>query len=260
MARGRKRKTNKGTFSSGQMATAINLVITDKLSLRQAAERTGLKYQTLHRYVKKTKTADDRDDIRLTPNYACRKIFTDDQEKAIAQYAVQCAKMCYGKSKKDLRVLAYEVAIANELLIPPSWRTNKRAGLEWLHGFMSRHKDLSIRQPEGCSLSRATSFNKHNVNEFFKNLESIYNRSPSFSNGTRIFNLDETATTTVQKPRKIIAKKGIKQVSSATNGERGILVTTCIVSVSGSFIPPAMVFPRKKFKPHMLHIFRYGAW
>lgn len=38
-----------------------------------------------------------------------------------------------------------------------------------------------------------------------------------------------------------------------TSGEKGTLVTTCaIVSASGQYIPPAMVFPRVHFKPHML--------
>jgi hypothetical protein len=60
-------------------------------------------------------------------------------------------------------------------------------------------------------------------------LEEILNRTREFVDGTRIFNLDETATTTV-----IIAKKGIKQVSSTTSGERGILVTTCcVISANG---------------------------
>ena len=128
----------------------------------------------------------------------------------------------------------------------PSWRINKRAGLEWLHGFMLRHKNLSIRQLKGCSLSRATSFNSHNVKLFFNKLESIYKRSPAFADGTRVYNFDETFTTTVQKPPKIIAEKGIKQVNMATSGERGILVTTCcIVNASGIFIPL-----EKKCKPH----------
>ncbi|XP_031337375.1 uncharacterized protein LOC116166537 [Photinus pyralis] len=255
MARGRQRKTTKGDFTKEQMGAAVRLVIEEKISLRKAVERTGIKFQTLQRYVKKQNTAGEGSNIRLTPNYACRQIFTPEQEDTLEEYVVICAKMCYGKSRKDLRSLAYEVAIiANQINIPENWRIKKKAGLEWLHCFMARHPNLSVRQPEGCSLSRATSFNQHNVNQFFNNLEEIFSRTPEFADGTRIYNLDETATTTVQKPKKIVAKKGIKQVSSATSGERGILVTTCcVVSASGNFTPPAMVFPRKNFKEHMLH-------
>ncbi|XP_072400177.1 uncharacterized protein [Diabrotica undecimpunctata] len=69
----------------------------------------------------------------------------------------------------------------------------------------------------------------------------------------RNYNLDETATTTVHKPKKVLASKGSKQVSKYTSGERGVLVTTCcIVSASGNSLPPAMIFPRKNFRKHMI--------
>ena len=41
----------------------------------------------------------------------------------------------------------------------------------------------------------------------------------------RIYNCDETALTTVQRPHKIIATKGSKQVGAVTSQERGQLVT-----------------------------------
>jgi hypothetical protein len=159
------------------------------------------------------------------------------------------------QTAKDTRVLAYEMAKINSKNIPASWEKNKMAGIDWLQGFLKRHtKELSIRQPEGCSLSRASSFNEHNVNIFFDNMKKAYGRSEAFSDGTRIYNLDETGTTTVQKPKKVLSSKGTKQVSQCTSGERGVLITTCcIISAIGSALPPIMVFPRKKFKNHMLN-------
>ncbi|KAI4471981.1 hypothetical protein MML48_1g03082 [Holotrichia oblita] len=79
-------------------------------------------------------------------------------------------------------------------------------------------------------------------------------------NPSRIYNLDETSTTTVQNPKEIIAEKGIKQVSSSTSGEREILVTTgAIICAVGTFFPPAIIFPRKFFKQHMLHGSPHGT-
>ncbi|EFX65239.1 hypothetical protein DAPPUDRAFT_117451 [Daphnia pulex] len=48
---------------------------------------------------------------------------------------------------------------------------NKEAGRDWLSGFMRRRQDLSIRKPQATSLSRATSFNKHNDDSFFDNVD-----------------------------------------------------------------------------------------
>lgn len=58
---------------------------------------------------------------------------------------------------------------------------------------------------------------------------------------------------TVQKPSKVVAQVGIRQVSKVTSAEKGTLVTTCcIISASGNTLPPAMVFPRVHAKPHMI--------
>jgi hypothetical protein len=37
---------------------------------------------------------------------------------------------------------------------------------------------------------------------------------PEFANGTRVFNLDETCTSAVQKPPNEIAERGLKQGSN----------------------------------------------
>lgn len=88
---------------------------------------------------------------------------------------------------------------------------------------------------------------------FFDNLKSVYTRTDHFANSSRIYNLDETSTMTVQKSKKVLAIKGIKQVSKVKSGERGTLVTTCsIINARGNYLPPAMVFSRRHFKDHMI--------
>ncbi|CAG4975963.1 unnamed protein product [Colias eurytheme] len=47
------------------------------------------------------------------------------------------------------------------------------AGKDWLQGFLSRNDRLSIRKPETTSLSRATSFNRTNVAEYFDKLAQV---------------------------------------------------------------------------------------
>lgn len=61
--------------------------------------------------------------------------------------------------------------------------------------------------------------------------------------------MDEYALTTVQKPPKILAKKGNKQVGALTSAERGLHVTVvACMNAIGQFIPPALFFTRKKHK------------
>ena len=62
--------------------------------------------------------------------------------------------------------------------------------------------------------------------------------------------MDESAITTVQTTPRIFALKGKKQVGSITSGERGVnsSVVVCMSS-AGIYIPPAIIFPRKKYNP-----------
>ena len=214
----------------------------------------GVARNTLHTYVKKCKNYSDSNNVMMKPNYASRKIFTDQEEEIIEDYAIRCSQMNFGLRKFDFRQLVYEVAVKNDKNVPDNWHRDKSAGSDWYQGFMKRNPSLSLRKPESCSLTRATSFNKHNVQVFFSKLKAVFERNPTFANGLRLYNLDETATTTAQKAPNVIALKGTKQVSQVASAERGTLVTTCcIMNASENALPPAMVFPRARFKQHMIN-------
>lgn len=75
-----------------------------------------------------------------------------------------------------LRKLAYQFAIKTNNAMPSSCKTKLLAGEDWLSSFLKRNPSLSIRTPQATSLSRATSFNKHNVSMFFANLTAVYQR------------------------------------------------------------------------------------
>jgi hypothetical protein len=57
---------------------------------------------------------------------------------------------------------------------------------------------------------------------FFVHLGKVYDK---YNFQCQDINVDETAVTTVQKPTRIIARKGAKQVRAMTSAERGSLVT-----------------------------------
>ncbi|KAH9632506.1 hypothetical protein HF086_017054 [Spodoptera exigua] len=158
--------------------------------------------------------------------------------------------MNYGLTYKQTRSLAYEYATALKKC-PIKWTEKKEAGIEWLKGFMKRHKDLSLRKPENTSLSRSTSFKKHNVTQFYDNYEKVLKRK-KFAPEC-IYNLDETNIMTVVQGPNVIARKGTKQIGQCVSAERGQLITMCgIVNAIGNALQPVFIFPRARFHDSML--------
>lgn len=240
-----------GNHTAEDMKEALKN-IKNGMSVRKSSQITGIPFTTLRRYYLKTRNL-NLDETRLTPNYTINKVFTAEQENMLKDYFKYCALLFYGLSTKECRRIAYQMAQINNLKMPNSWKEKEMAGKDWLLCFRKRHPELTLRKPEPCSLARATAFNRTNVERFYSNLENLMKRNSAFADGTRIFNLDETSTTTVQKPQKVIAPKGRKNIGKVTSGERGTLVTTCcIISASGIALPPVMVFPRKNFKDFMI--------
>lgn len=56
--------------------------------------------------------------------------------------------MCYGKSTKDFRQLDFEISLINNKAVPESWKIFNKAGVDWMQGFLKRHPQVRIRQPE----------------------------------------------------------------------------------------------------------------
>lgn len=106
-----------------------------------------MKFQTLQRYVTKQR-ANPNQDIALTPKYKSRLIINEEEESSWVDYIILCSKMCYGKSTKDFRELAFEISQINNKVVPESWQIYNKAGVDWMQGFLKRHPLVRIRQPE----------------------------------------------------------------------------------------------------------------
>ena len=238
---------------AASLERAVEAVTSDNgISLREACKVFKVSLATLSRHLKKFKESGGQV-FQYFIKLDVKKVFTEAEEISLVDYIKNIARMQYGLSKKCVRELAYKFAKANNKNVPPNWNKNKIAGEEWMRWFMKRHNNIiSVRKPEATSLSRSTSFNENNVNKFFNNLEDVHHRFGPIP-PERIWNTDETGLTTVQKPIKILAPKGEKQVGSVTSAERGQLVTLiAAVNAIGNHIPPMLIFPRVNFKDFML--------
>lgn len=238
MPRNYKRKTEKAKWSEEQFRCAI-AAIEGGRKIREVGRAFGIHEATLRTRMK----AGNIGPSKLGRN----PVFTEEQETELAAYVSTMAKVFFGVTCIQLRRLAYDFAEANN--IKNNFDKSARlAGKDWLRLFLKRRGNLSLRKPEGTSLNRINAFNKDEVALYFRNLEEVFSKHKFQED--RIYNVDETGINTVQKPERILATKGCKQVGGVTSWERGKNVTViCCCSAAGSYIPPMFIYPRQRMSP-----------
>ena len=97
--------------------------------------------------------------------YGKPTVLSIELEKHLEEHILKMEQMLFGITADDVRILAYQLAESNKLKHNFS-KSTKRAGRDWLAGFLKRHRTISIRQPEATSAARATGFNKPRVEAF----------------------------------------------------------------------------------------------
>ncbi|XP_045036636.1 uncharacterized protein LOC116933790 [Daphnia magna] len=241
------KKTNRGEIPKDIWMLAIKAIVENGMNISQAAREYNVPPKSLSRNVKKY--CSHQDSLSEVPEHNTfsigyakpKQIFTDEEEGALEEYLKKAGDIYFGLTPNGVKKLAFEFGTRRGIAIPAGWMKNQQAGSDWFTSYLSRHPSLSLRKPEATSMARMSSFNPHNVGVFFDNLIKVLSQ---FDIGPgSIWNMDETGITTVQRPDKIVARKGRKQIGAVTSQERGELVTLAMaVSALGNHIPPFLYF------------------
>lgn len=247
MPRNYKRKTDRQSWSTEAMQKAIEAVHKNEMGWLLASKTFGVPQATLRRHVLGNNKILGANSKGLG---SWKVTFPPDVEKQLVQHLKFLEGRLFGLTRSSVQELAYQLAEKNGF----SHRFNRqkqKAGQDWMDGFLRRNKDISLRKPEATSAARAQAFNRPQVQKFFqlygKLLESVEFKPH------RIYNADESGLSTVQKPQKILATTGRKQVGVLTSAERGTNTTVvCCANAIGTFVPPMMIFPRKNMKQELI--------
>lgn len=235
-----------GKWSAVSLRHAVQEVKSGKMSLRDAEKEFGIPKSTLSRHIsEKNKIA--KMGVKY---YGHAPTFDLEMEEEIVGHCLRLESMYFGLRIEDLRRLAFDLAKANN--VKHSFNVEKgMAGKKWFYGFMKRHPSLSVREPESTSLARAQGFNKERVEAYFEFLAKIYDEESLTPD--RLYNMDESSLSTVQDGQcLIIAERGKKRIGAVTSNERGESVTGVVcVSASGNFVPPMLIYKRKRMKAEM---------
>ncbi|XP_049879436.1 uncharacterized protein LOC126376220 [Pectinophora gossypiella] len=259
MVRNYKRKTNRGVWSEEEMKLAIQEVLDGKKGYKLASKIFNVPQTTLERKVNEARKNENsvlNVKVSLGP---IRTVFSEEEEILLVQYLKEMEGRLFGLTTCELQKLAYELAVRNN----KQHKFNdikKKAGKDWLRGFLNRHPDLSLRKPENTSAARAAGFNKVSVGQFFELLGRSLDEKCFTPD--RIYNCDETGVSIVPKSRsKVIAATGKKQVGALTSAERGTTITVEICfNAAGTYVPPMFIYPRKRMKPELLNGAPPNSW
>jgi hypothetical protein len=70
----------------------------------------------------------------------------------------------------------------------------------------------------------------------------------------RVYNIDETGVFTVVQSPNIVAQLGTKLVEKVVSGERGAVLTLCMIIYSFGYytVPPVSIFPKARLHDSLM--------
>lgn len=233
------RITQRGSWSLENLKKAMEEA--SQTSIKAAAQKYNIPYATLYRHVKSQSSE------KVLGRF--QTVFTPKEEAELANYVKIVDTMFYGITRKEFLALAGQFAKAKN---KTGVFKDNVAGKDWFRNFRKRNPDIVLRMPEPTSIARLQGFNKPQVERFYDLLDEQINKYKLDS--TRIYNMDETGIkTTTSKPPKILSSYGKRQVGIVSSLERGTLTTVVgCCNAAGSFVPPFLIFKRKKACPRLL--------
>jgi len=154
--------------------------------------------QTLERYVKDwQKSSSETVETKL----GRKQVLPCEAENDLAEHYLLMERKLFGLTMADVMRFAFHLAVRNGIK-NQFCKRNEKAGRMWLKIFLRRHSQISVRTPEGLSLSRARGFTPESVAQFF-----FKSTNPQWTP----FNIILQDFTTVTKPPSLLYSTNIRK-------------------------------------------------
>ena len=111
----------------------------------------------------------------------------------------------------------------------------------------------NIPNPPASLSSKGLSYVTGDKDQYFDLLESTLEENNLFDVPSSICNCDETGIPLGHKPQKGICKKGLKQFSKVTQGDKTQITVLAAVSAAGYALPPFVIFTGKYLRNDLTH-------
>jgi hypothetical protein len=149
-------------WDTERMKAAIEATRNKEMGSYKASRVFSLSQRTVERYVKdRQKSSSETVKTKLGRKH----ILPCEAENDLAEHCLLMERNTFGLTMGDVMRLAYQIAASNGIRTHFCKR-NEKAGRKWLKNFLHRHPQISVRTPEGLSLSRTKGFTPELVAQF----------------------------------------------------------------------------------------------
>ena len=174
-----------------------------------------------------------------------RPYLSPGEERDLGQFLKDCAKVGYGKTRKDVLGIVQSVADDKGLL------KSARVSEGWWRRFLERQGDLSLRQGDSTAHVRMDAVNKETIDQYFSLLHDTLSTHGLLNKPSQIYNVDESGMPFNPRPPKVVTAKGrkTKKVRYRSSGRKGQITIVACANAAGQTIPPMVIYDAAKLNP-----------
>ena len=140
------------------------------------------------------------------------------EEQELADHLITVAKIGYGKTRKEVKMIAENVAKEKKAL------RATRISDGWWKSFLHRNQGLSLRRADSTAHIRMDSISKESINQYFNLLEQTMILHNIQKSPNQIYNMDETGIPLSPCTPNIVTQNGQKKVHYRTSGKKNKLL------------------------------------
>ena len=133
-----------------------------------------------------------------------RPYLSMEEQKELGSYLKQCAKVGYGKTRRDVLGIVQNMASHKGLL------KGNQISSGWWSRFLERQADLSLRQGDTTAHVRMDAMNQETMQHYFALLKSTLESHDLVSRPAQIYSVDDTGMPFNPRPPKVVSPKALQ--------------------------------------------------
>ena len=161
------------------------------------------------------------------------------EEQELADHLITVPKIGYGKSRKEVKMIAENVAKEKKVLRATQISNG------WWKSFLHRNQDLSLHHADSTAHIRMDSINKESINQYFNLLEKTMVSHNIQKSPNQIYNMDKMGMPLCPRTPNIVIQNGQKKVCYKTSGKKEQITIIACANAAGQAIPPMIIFEGK---------------